>query len=235
MGRIYGYARISTDQQNIDRQIRNIKSKYPEAIIVQETYTGRKLERPEWMKLYKKVAEGDTIVFDEVSRMSRNAEDGFSLYKELFDRNVSLVFLKESHIDTNSYRDAMQGAFSIDISSGDSATDELVSSIMSALNRFMMNKVEKDIYKAFEQAENEIQFLKQRTKEGMETARLNGKQIGRQTGAVVTTKRSIEAKKKIRKYGKDFDGTLKDTEVMKLTGLARNTYYKYKKELLAED
>ena len=38
----------------------------------------------------------------------------------------------------------------------------------------------------------------------------------------------------IRKYSKDFNGTLKDTEVMQLVGLARNTYYKYKAELKEE-
>lgn len=72
------------------------------------------------------------------------------------------------------------------------------------------------------------------TKKGIETARLNGKQIGGIKGAKLTTKKSIEAKKRIQKYSKDFQGTLKDTEVMKLIGLARNTYYKYKKELVQE-
>lgn len=76
--------------------------------------------------------------------------------------------------------------------------------------------------------------LRQRTKESMETARLNGKQIGQVKGTKLTTKKSIEAKEQIQKYSKDFKGTLKDTEVMKLIGLARNTYYKYKRELVNE-
>ena len=76
--------------------------------------------------------------------------------------------------------------------------------------------------------------MHQRTKEGIETARLNGKQIGQKQGAKLTTKKSIEAKKQIQKHSKDFHGTLSDTDCMKLTGLARNTYYKYKRELKAE-
>ena len=48
------------------------------------------------------------------------------------------------------------------------------------------------------------------------------------------TKKSIESKEQIKKYSKDFDGTLKDVEVMKLIGVARNSYYKYKKELVEE-
>ena len=46
---IWGYCRISRKQQNIERQIRNIKQEYPEAVIVQEAYTGTKLDRPEWL------------------------------------------------------------------------------------------------------------------------------------------------------------------------------------------
>lgn len=69
---IYGYCRISTKQQSIDRQIRNIKAEYDNAVIITEVNTGTKQDRPEWNKLYKKAKAGDTIVFDSVSRMSRN-------------------------------------------------------------------------------------------------------------------------------------------------------------------
>ena len=73
--------------------------------------------------------------------------------------------------------------------------------------------------------------MHQRTKEGIQTARLNGKQIGQKQGAKLTTKKSIAAKKEILKHSKDFSGTLSDTDTMKIVGLSRNTYYKYKKEL----
>lgn len=72
MKKIYGYCRISTKEQSIERQNRNIRELYPEAILVNEVYTGRKIEgRKEWNKLLKRVEKGDTIVFDSVSRMSR--------------------------------------------------------------------------------------------------------------------------------------------------------------------
>ena len=80
----YGYCRISTPRQNIDRQIRNIKAEYPDAVIFKESYTGTKLDRPEWNKLMRKLKPGDRIIFDSVSRMSRCAEDGIALYKELY-------------------------------------------------------------------------------------------------------------------------------------------------------
>ena len=77
---IYGYCRISTAKQSTDRQIRNIKAEYPTAHIVQEAYTGTSIFRPEWLKLYRILKSGDMVVFDSVSRMSRNAEEGFALY-----------------------------------------------------------------------------------------------------------------------------------------------------------
>lgn len=81
---VYGYCRISTAKQSIDRQVRNIRAEYPTVHIVQEAYTGTSILRPEWSKLYRILKEGDTVVFDSVSRMSRNAEEGFSLYEDLY-------------------------------------------------------------------------------------------------------------------------------------------------------
>lgn len=220
---IYGYCRISTKQQSIERQIRNIKMKYDDAIIVTEVYTGTKQDRPEWNKLYKKVKAGDTIVFDSVSRMSRNADDGFNLYEELFNKGIELIFLKEPHINTSTYKKALQNNISM--------TGTNVDFILDGVNKYLMALAKEQIRLAFEQSEKEVQDLHQRTKEGIETARLNGKQIGQKQGAKLTTKKSIEAKKDILKYCKDFNGSLTDAECMKLIGLARNTYYKYKREL----
>lgn len=228
---VYGYCRISTKKQSIERQIRNIKATFPEAFIVEEAYTGTSVNRPEWNKLYRALKENDVVIFDSVSRMSRNAVEGFALYKELFDRNIRLVFLKEHHIDTDSYREALNGIVSQQFESGDEAADELVNAIMAAVNKFMMNKVEQDIFKAFEQAEKEVSDLRQRTSEGIQTARINGKQIGAVKGTTHITKKSNVAKPLIIKFSKDFNGNLTDKECMKLIGLANNTYYKYKKEL----
>ena len=141
---IYGYCRISTKKQSIDRQIRNIKAAFPEAVIIEESYTGTSVNRPEWNKLHRQLRENDIIIFDSVSRMSRNASEGFLLYKELFERNVSLVFLKERHIDTEAYREAMKGIISQTFASGDVATDELVNSIMAAIAIAQLKHLDSD-------------------------------------------------------------------------------------------
>lgn len=216
---MYGYCRITTKQQSIDRQIRNIKSNYDKAVIIQEVYTGTKQDRPEWNKLYKKVKAGDIIIFDSVSRMSRNADEGFCLYEELYNKGIELVFLKEPHINTSTYKKALESNIAM--------TGTNVDFILEGVNKYLMSLAKEQIKLAFEQFEKEVQDLHQRTKEGIETARLNGKQIGQKQGAKLTTKKSIEAKKQIQKHSKDFNGTLSDADCMKLIGLARNTFYKY--------
>lgn len=105
---------------------------------------------------------------------------------------------------------------------------------MEGVNRYLMELAKEQIRLAFEQSEKEVEDLHQRTREGIETARLNGKQIGRQKGASVVTQKSLIAKELILKRSQDFNGTLSDTEMIKLTGIARNTYYKYKRELKKE-
>ena len=220
---VYGYARISRKTQNIERQIRNIRQYYPEAVILQEAYTGTEIDRKEWNKLYVKVKEGDTIVFDSVSRMSRNAEEGFTAYQELYRRGVDLVFLKEPHVNTATYKAAIGQSIPM--------TNTTVDLILEGVNAYLLTLAKEQIRLAFEQSEKEVTDLHQRTKEGIETARLNGKQIGQVKGAKLTTKKSVAAKEIISKHSKDFGGSLDDAEVIKLAGLSRNTFYKYKREL----
>lgn len=227
MCKVYGYCRISTNKQSIERQIRNIKAVYPGATIIKEEFTGTKVEgRKEFNKLLKIVKTGDTIIFDSVSRMSRNAEEGYKLYEELFNKGIELVFLKEPYINTETYRNSQSNKIEL------TGNDEDI--LFNAINEYMKRLARKQIVIAFEQAEKEVKDLQQRTKEGIETARLEGKQIGQIKGTKLVTKKSIKAKEEILKYSKDFKGSLNDVEVMKLIGLARNTYYKYKKELISE-
>ena len=220
---IYGYCRISTNKQNIERQVRNIEREYPNAKIIKEVYTGTKIDRIEFNKLLKVVKQGDTIVFDSVSRMSRNAEEGFKLYEELFNKGIELVFIKEQHISTQTYKKALNNNIEM--------TNTNVDFILDGINKYLMALAKEQIILAFAQAEKEVQDLHQRTKEGIETARLNGKQIGQRPGIKLTTKKSIKAKEDIVKYSKDFKGSLADVDVMKLLGISRNSFYKYKKEL----
>lgn len=200
---IYGYCRVSTANQNIERQIRNIKELYPSAVIIKEVFTGRTTERKEFKKLLNILKSEDIIIFDSLCRMSRDTTEGIKLYKELFNKGVELVFLKEEYLNTTNYK------------------------------KGLLNDIQLKSY--FDYVEREVKDLSQRTKEGLVTAKLNGKQIGGVKGVKLTTKKSIEAKRGIKKYSKAFNGSLVDKDVIKLIGISRNSYYKYKKELLEEN
>ena len=225
----YGYARISTKQQSIERQIRNIRESYPDADIKQEAYTGTKIDRPVFDTLIRQVKKDCkagkpvTIVFDSVSRMSRNAEDGYNLYQELYSLGINLVFLKEPHINTATYDKARQNSIP--------ATGTKFDKVIEAINDYIADLAKEQIELAFQQAQKEVDDLHQRTKEGIQTAKDNGKQIGGKSGVKLTIKKAAPAKEIIMKHSKDFGGTLNDAECMRLAGLARNTYYKYKKPL----
>lgn len=221
---IYGYARISTKEQSIERQMRNIKAVAPSAVIFSEAFTGTSVNRPEWDKLLKRVKQGDTIIFDSVSRMSRNASDGFSVYKELFSNNIELQFLKEPYINTAVFRSALDNSI-------EKTGNDIADIYIEATNKVLFLLAENQIKLAFEQAEKEVEDLHKRTSEGMLTAKLNGKQVGRTVGKRYSTEKSAECKKQIIKHSKDFGGSLNDVDLIKLLGITKKTYYKYKKEL----
>lgn len=224
---IYGYARISRPTQKIERQIQNIIREYPNASIKQEAYTGTKIEgRKEFKKLLDNVKAGDTIVFDSVSRMSRNADEGVKTYFDLFEKGVNLIFLKEHYIDTDVYAENTKDKIELQ------GTDE--DEIFKGLNNYFRKLAERQIRIAFEQAQKEVDDLHVRTSEGMREAKRKGKQIGQVAGATLNVKKKEPIKAEIKAKSKDFEGTYTDKDLMKVLGIARNTYYKYKKELAKE-
>ena len=223
----YGYTRISTSKQNIERQVRNILASYPAAHIVREVFTGTKIQSREVLdKLLKRIQPGDTIIFDSVSRMSRNAAEGFELYQELYNKDVELVFLKEPHISTSTYKKALENNLEL--------TGTNLDFILDGVNKYLMALAKEQIRLAFEQAQKEVDDLHQRTREGIQTARLNGKQIGQRPGAKLTVKKAASAKEVIRKHNKTFGGPLSNEETWKLAGISKMTFYKYLRELKEE-
>ena len=230
----------------MERQVRNILNEYPNAKIIQETFSGTKYQgRKELEKLIHVVQTGDTIIFDSVSRMSRNADEGFALYEQLYNQGVNLVFLKEPHINTDTYRKILQEKkIALNLNSGDEATDRLMQSIINALNDYILTLAKRQIQLVFIQSQKEVDDLHQRTREGIETARRNGKQIGQQKGRVLHIRKKSPVQQLILKYSKNFNGSNSDREVIAIINsspnpddksqrlhVSLNTYYKYKAEL----
>lgn len=245
MGKTYGYARVSTKNQRLDRQIRNIEDYCKDRKIekiYKEKYTGTKMGRLQFQKLLAAVSSGDTIIFDSVSRMSRSADEGYTLYMQLLQEGIDLIFIKEPHINTSYYKQMQAKKMKI-ASTGKESTDRLISAIVDAITEFQNEETKEKIRIAFEQSEKEVQDLHIRISEGIKTTqRLNEslpeeqrKQIGQKKGSTFQTKKSIIKKEGIRKMSKDFDGDMKDKEIIEILEISRNTYYKYKKELLMEE
>ena len=262
--KIYGYVRVSTLEQNKERQIKNILDQYPKAVIMTEEYTGKTMDRPVWSKLYSKLKKGDVVVFDEVSRMSRNAEEGFKVYQELFEKGCQLIFLKEPYLNTDVFSGQIQRAT---VKTGKDYLDQ-------GLKIILMGVAEEQIKIAFEQSQAETDLRAQRAGEGIAEAKKHNEelevlypdsykdhpeysQIGREKGDKLTIKKAEPIKALIRKYSRDFEGTLSDMELLgvlstktvkipnkKRSGkveereisakLSRNTLYKYKKEMREE-
>lgn len=232
--KLYAYARVSTQRQSLKRQIDNITTAnngaYAGALFFSDKFTGSTMDRPEWNRLYKQLKEGDTIVFDSVSRLSRDAESGAALYEELYQKGINLIFLNEPHCNTDCYRQAAAASIP-------PTGNEIADIYIEATNKVLMLLARNQIAIAFEQAEKERLDICNRVKDGMKAAKEKAarqgieKQYGLVSGTKLTTKKSVSAKEIIVKHSKDFNGTLEDPEVIKLCGISRNTYYRYKKQL----
>jgi len=94
-----GYARVSTLDQNLERQL-DLLRQYGVDHIFQEKMSGTKRDRPELNRMLAHVSEGDTIVVESLSRLGRSTKDLIELVELLGERRVQLVSLKES-IDTS--------------------------------------------------------------------------------------------------------------------------------------
>lgn len=234
---VVGYARVSTPKQKLERQIANLKSAYPDIIIIAEVYTGSTDNRPKWSKLMRQCRAGivEKLVFDEVSRFSRNAAEAIAEYKELYNLGVEMEFLKEPHINSAIYRQASEKKIEINTETMDEETANLINTVISGLNDYLLAVAEKQIYIAFEHAQNERELLSKRTSEGLKQAKLMGSKVGRQKGQKVVTRKQLRAKRIIRKYYTLFGGYLSATETYTLAKITKSTFYRYLDQIIEED
>ena len=111
-----GYARVSTQDQNLDRQLDNLRSAGCERIF-NEKMTGTRSDRPELRTMLLTLRSGDILVIDSFSRLSRSTKDLLALVDQLTGMGVHLVSLKEN-LDTTT------------------ATGKLMLTMLSALSQF---------------------------------------------------------------------------------------------------
>lgn len=234
---IVGYARVSTPKQSLRRQIENLKAAYPDIVVISEVYTGSTDNRPKWKKLMRQCRAGIVrkLVFDEVSRFSRNAEEAIVEYKELYELGIELEFLKEPHINSKIYRDASERKIKIATEGMDAETAALINTVIGGLNDYLLSVAEKQIYLAFEHAQKERELLAKRTSEGLKQAKLMGSKVGRQPGQKLETRKAKRAKRIIRNHYELLGGELTATQCYTLAQITKSTFYRYLTEMRQED
>lgn len=112
---IFGYARVSTQEQNLDRQLDSLKVAGAEEIIY-EKITGTKADRPELNRLIDKLRKGDVILVSDLTRLSRSTKDLFSLVEQIEKKGANIKSLKENWLDTTTPQGKLMFTFMAGIS-----------------------------------------------------------------------------------------------------------------------
>ena len=94
-----GYARVSTQDQNLERQLDQLSALGCEKIF-QEKITGTKKDRPELDRLLDQLRIGDTIIVCDLTRLSRSTKDLFQIVEQIEQKGANIKSLKESWVDT---------------------------------------------------------------------------------------------------------------------------------------
>lgn len=97
---IYGYARVSTAQQDYATQIEDLK-RAGATKIFKDKYTGTTADRPEFDKLMAKIKNGDTLIVTKLDRLARNTQDALNIVKKMNAEGVILWVLNIGTIDNS--------------------------------------------------------------------------------------------------------------------------------------
>lgn len=213
MANTYNYQRISTKEerakQKFDRQEKSLEA-YAKAngieylLSFKDDATGATFERGQWQKLESIVQTGDTIVFKDISRFTREAENGYKKYMELMNKGVNLVFIDNPTISTDYIKSMMHVAEQQDLVAKTALESTIKLLIIVELDRV--------------QKEREI-FVK-RVKDGIKAS---PKKSGRKHNQLDKMTDELEAD--IKEFLKD--RSIKQVDLMKKHNISRNTLKKY--------
>ncbi|QAT63493.1 recombinase family protein [Acidilutibacter cellobiosedens] len=155
--RNYAYLRVSSKEQNLDRQWDAIKSsgiKFDERDIYCDKESGKDFEREEWKALKRSIRKGDLLVVKSLDRFGRNKAQILQEWQWLVNNEIEIVVLDLPLLDTRKYKEeGMEGVGDLIVS--------LTLQILAWL------------------AEQERLFTKQRQREGIESAKMRGVKFGR--------------------------------------------------------
>ncbi len=183
----------------------------------------------------------DTLVFDSVSRFTRDNVTGPQEYRRLFEMGVNLIFLNEPYINTDNYRKALDVALP--------RTGTFIDPIIKGVEEALLQLAEKQVQDAFDQANKELLDIRKRTSQALQKKMAENKllppdqqiRIGTQKGDTFTTKKKQIALERIKEglekgytdevIMNNITGDLrKQLPDSKCKDISRNTYYTYKRE-----
>jgi len=211
----YFYQRISTkessDKQSFKRQDKSLeryakekKLSYNERYIYKDDMSGSTFNRPQWLELEGNLKKGDTIVFKEISRFTRQAEEGYRKYMELMNNDINLVFIDNPTVSTNYIKQLMNIA----------DQQQLVAKTALEGTIKLLLIVELD------RVQQEREIIARRIKQGINDS---DKIQGRKKGQL--DKLSDELRTDVIAYLND--RSIKQVSVMKKHNISRNTLKKY--------
>ncbi len=213
-GNFYAYLRISTqaerEKQRFNRQEKALK-KYADKtgieylLTFKEDVSGKNFtDRKEWQKLERIIKSGDTIVFKDISRFTREAVNGYEKYMELLHNGINLIFLDNPTVSTDYIKEMLRVAEDQDLVARTSLESTIKLLLIVELDR----------------VEKERLILIKRTKDGLAAS---SKKSGRPVGHLDKMTPALE--KDIHRYLSD--RTITQTELMKRHNISRNTLKKY--------
>ena len=190
MGNYYSYKRISTDteRQNFNRQIKSLERYATDHNIeyvvefAEEMSAKNFADRPQFLKLDKILQSGDTVVFKDLSRFTREAENGYKKYMDWINRGINMVFLDNPTVSTDYIRQMMQTASKQDI-----VTKTAIESIIKLL-----------IIVELDRGEKQRLYISKSIKDGIAAS---NKKSGRKTGQL--DKMTPELKQHIKQFQTD--------------------------------
>lgn len=215
MANTYFYMRISTkesnDKQSFNRQYKSLETyakdnniKFSDRYIYKDDITGATFDRVEWLELESNLKPGDTIVFKEISRFTRQAEQGYIKYMELMDKGINLIFLDNPTVSTDYIKNLMNVANSQNL-----VTKTALESTIKLLLIVELDRV---------QQEREI--IAKRIKQGIKAS---DKKQGRKVGQL--DKITDGLKNDIKLFLQD--RSIKQVDLMNKHNISRNTLKKY--------
>lgn len=213
MSNIYSYMRISTkestDKQSFNRQEKSLQAyassnKIEYLLTFKDDCSGSTFKRKEWTKLEQLLHEGDTIVFKEISRFTRQAEEGYKKYMELMNKGINLIFIDNPTISTDYIKNLTRVAKEQDL-----VAKTALESTIKLLLIVELDRVQK-----------EREIIVKRIKQGIEAS---DKKSGRKFNSL--DKMTDELRADIVNFIND--RSIKQVDLMKKHKISRNTLKKY--------